>query len=83
MLTTIRGTYRAGKIELAGTPPGIPEDTPVIVTFLDSAPIDLTTRGIGEKQAADLRGRLATFTEDWDSLEMDVYDHYDAAKNDL
>ncbi len=83
MLTTIRGTYRAGKIELDGTPPDIPEDTPVIITFLESAPIDLPSRGIDEKQAADLRGRLATFTQDWDSPEMDVYDHYDAAKTDL
>jgi hypothetical protein len=83
MLTTIRGTYRAGKIELVGTPPGIPEDTPVIVTFLESTLIDLPSRGIDEKQAADLRGRLATFSEDWDNPEMDAYDHYDDAKTNL
>jgi hypothetical protein len=62
MLTTIRGTYRAGKIELVETPSGVPEDTPVLITFLESAPIDLSSRGIDEKQAADLRGRLAIFT---------------------
>ncbi|MBN1312537.1 MAG: hypothetical protein JXB30_14070 [Anaerolineae bacterium] len=83
MLTTIRGTYRAGKIELVETPFGVPENTPVIITFLEAAPIDVPSRGIGEKQAADLRGHLAAFTEDWASPEMDVYDHYDRAKDNL
>ncbi|MBC8181081.1 hypothetical protein H8E88_08155 [candidate division KSB1 bacterium] len=35
---------------------------------------DLQTRGIDKKQAAELRARLATFAEDWDSPEMDIYD---------
>ncbi len=45
--------------------------------------IDLRTRGIDEAQAADLRARLATFAEDWNSPEMDIYDNYDAAKANL
>jgi len=49
-------------------------------TDLSSAPIDLRVRGMDEAQAADLRARLVTFVEDWDSPEMDVYDDYDAAK---
>lgn len=37
-------------------------------------PVDLRERGIGERQAADLRRRLAAFAEDWDRPEMAAYD---------
>ena len=40
----------------------------------------LHLRGINAQQAADLRARLAMFTEDWDSPEMSGYDSFDAAK---
>jgi len=83
MLKSVAGVYRDGKIELAEAPGNVPEETRVIVTFLESGPIDLRMRGIDEAQAADLRARLKTFTEDWDSPEMDVYDNYDAAKAKL
>ena len=79
MLTTIEGMYR-GKIELSETPRDVCEDTPVIVTFHS---IDLQKRGIDKAQAADLRERLATFAEDWESPEMSIYDNYDAAKSNL
>ncbi len=36
--------------------------------------IDLLERGIDEPIAAELRTRFATFAEDWDAPEMDVYD---------
>ena len=36
--------------------------------------IDLAERGIDAEQAADLRSRLQTFAEDWDSPEMKAYD---------
>lgn len=80
MLTAIQGIYRDGKIQLKEIPSNVADDTPVIVTFLTSGNIDLVARGIDEAQAADLRARLATFAEDWDSPEMDIYDNYDAAK---
>jgi hypothetical protein len=83
MLTTIQGRYRAGKIELVEIPHGIPEDTPVIITFLQSPYLDLPSRGVNKEQAADLRGRLITFAEEWDSPEMDIYDNYDLAKINL
>lgn len=35
MLTTIKGVYRNGKIELAETPSNIPEGVNVVVTFLN------------------------------------------------
>ena len=83
MLTTIEGVYRSGKIELAEIPRDVREGTSVIVTFLPSSSIDLQACGIDEAQAADLRSRLATFAEDWESPEMSIYDNYDAAKANL
>ena len=83
MLTTIEGMYRDGKVELSETPRGVGEDTPVIVTFLPTHSIDLQKRGIDKVQAADLRERLATFAEDWESPEMSIYDNYDAVKSNL
>ena len=81
MLNSIEGTYRNGKIELAEVPSNIDDDTRVIVTFLKSGSIDLRKRGIDEAQAADLRSRLSTFAEDWNSPEMDIYDDYDATRS--
>ena len=83
MLTTIEGVYRGGKIELSETPREVREGTPVIVTFLPSNSINLQNRGIDEARPADLRARLATFAEDWESPEMSIYDDYDAAKSKL
>ena len=56
------------------------DDTRVLVTFLPSSRVDLKAHGIDEEQAAELRARLTTFAEDWDSPEMDLYDDYDAAR---
>lgn len=83
MLTAIQGIYRDGKIHLTETPRNIRDNTAVIVTFLTSGAVDLSARGIDETQAADLRARLTTFAEEWDSSEMDIYDNYDAAKTNL
>ena len=83
MLTAIQGIYRDGKIQLTEVPRDVDDDTPVIVTFLTSGIVNLAARGIDEEQAADLRARLTTFAQEWDSPEMDVYDNYDAAKSNL
>ena len=83
MLTTLEGIYRGGKIELPKMPRDVREGTPVIVTFLTPHLIDLHARGIDQVQAADLRARLSTFAEDWDSPEMNIYDNYDANKSNL
>ena len=45
--------------------------------------IDLRERGIDEAQAAEIRACLASFAEDWESPEMDVYDNYDEEKAKL
>ena len=42
-----------------------------------SSAIELRERGIDKTQAAVLRECFATFAEDWESPEMDVYDNYE------
>ena len=82
MTVSIVGVYRNGKVELAEVPADVPDETRVVVTFLGhdkAGPIDLWAIGIDEAQAADFRARLATFAEDWDDPEMDIYDEYYAA----
>ena len=83
MLISVEGVYRNGKVELRELPANIDVEMRVIVTFVEPKLIDLRARGIDEAQAADLRARLATFAEDWNSPEMDIYDNYDAAKANL
>jgi hypothetical protein len=74
MLKSVEGIFRDGKVELLEAPPQTREGR-VLVTFLsESTSIDLGERGIAPAQAADLRSRLARFSEDWDRPEMDVYD---------
>lgn len=51
------------------------------VSLLNKRSIDLQKRGIDRARAADLRERLATFAEDWESPEMSIYDNYDVAKS--
>ena len=83
MLTSIQGVYRSGKIRVAEMPRNVADETPVVVTFLKDSRIDLQARGISVTQATDLRARLATFAEDWNNPEMEIYDNYDAAKANL
>lgn len=76
MLTSVQGVYRKGRIQLTQKPKNISDETVVIVTFLDSKPIDLRKRGISKAKARKLRAQLATFAEDWESPEMSAYDNY-------
>jgi hypothetical protein len=80
MLTTIEGIYRQGKIELLEVPLGVGDRDRVIVTFLGAKDVDLRERGIDAEQAAEARARLATFADDWNRVEMDVYDDYENAQ---
>jgi hypothetical protein len=80
MLTSIEGVYRNGRVELIGDPSDVPEETQVIVTFVKSNDINLEAQGIDKEQAHSLRASLATFSDDWNSPEMSIYDNYDAAK---
>ena len=83
MLASVQGVYRNGRIELTEVPDHLVEETQVIVTFLQSSDLDLQEQGIDRAAAAVLRAGLATFAEDWDRPEMDIYDNYDAAKSKL
>lgn len=40
--------------------------------------VKLAERGISEEEASKQRAAFATFSEDWDSPEMDVYDIFDS-----
>jgi hypothetical protein len=73
MLQSVKGVCRDGRVELLEPAPA-GANGQVIVTFLGSESVDLAARGIDESQAADLRHRLATFADDWQRPEMDVYD---------
>ncbi len=82
-MKNIEGIYRSGKVEFTEMPRDVPDETRVLVTFPDSSDIDLKGRGIEAEQADDLRARLRTFAEDWDSPEMDIYNDYDKSKSEL
>lgn len=74
MLKSVEGIYSDGRIKLSETPDDL-EEARVIVTFLpDARPQQLSAYGIDEAQAADLRGRLRTFEEDWNRPDMEGYD---------
>ncbi len=83
MLTSIEGIYQNGQVVLTESPSHIKNETRVIVTFLDTSLVDLRTRGISESEAATLRANFATFAEDWESEEMEMYDHYETFQAQL
>jgi len=83
MLRTLQGVYRNGQVELDEAPEDVRNDTTVIVTFLESGLADLTSYNINREEAAALRENLASFAEEWDSPEMDIYNDYDGAKGNL
>jgi hypothetical protein len=73
MLTAVEGIYRDGKVELL-EPSTFAEGSRVIVTLLPkNGPIDLQSVGINEELAGEIRDRFASFAEDWDRPDMDVY----------
>jgi hypothetical protein len=82
MLISVEGVYRNGRVELTENPNNVSEGACVIVTFVQSNDIDLASQGIDREQTKTLRASLATFSDDWNSPEMSIYDNYDAAKAD-
>lgn len=67
--------------ELAKLTPAEREEIVRRLAEMDGVSPALHARGIDARAAAELRARLEQFAEDWDSPEMGVYDHYDAAKS--
>jgi len=74
MLKSVEGIFRNGKIELLEPPPHAGEARVLVTFFEKGGAVNLADRGIDEKQAANLRGRLGSIAEDWDRPDMDVYD---------
>ncbi len=72
-MLTIEGTYKNGQVTLTEMPAEVGESK-VLVTFLETKEINLQERGIDKTQAAQLRAKLSTMTEDWNKPEMDIYD---------
>ncbi len=83
MVKSVEGVYRNGKIELSVPVTGVSDETRVIVTFMEPKYVDLLERGINESDASNLRARLTSFAQDWDSPQMDIYDDYEHAKSRL
>jgi hypothetical protein len=74
MVKSVEGIYRNGRVEVV-EPLAAAEGSRVIVTWVQPAePVHLRERGIDASQAADLRLRLTSFSEDWNRPEMAVYD---------
>lgn len=82
MLQTVEGIYREGTIELLEKPETISQAR-VIVTFLNenngentnkTGSVNLAERDINAEEAAAQRAAFASFAEDWERPEMDVYD---------
>jgi hypothetical protein len=72
MVKSVEGIYRNGRVELV-EPLTEAAGSRVIVTWVHPPQaVSLGERGIDEGQAADLRRRLAAFTEDWDRPEMAI-----------
>jgi len=74
MLKSVEGVFRNGKVELLEAAPQTEESRVVVTFFPGRMSVDLAERRINPAAAADLRGRLKTFADDWDRPEMDVYD---------
>ncbi len=81
MLQSVEGIYRDKPIELVEAPAEIKESR-VIITFLNEngekesteGGINLAERGISREEAVKQRAAFATFAEDWERPEMDIYD---------
>lgn len=75
MLKAVKGRFRNGAVELYEKP-NVPEGN-VIITFLESdstETVNLAEKGINREEAGNLRSRLLSFEEDWNSEGMELYD---------
>jgi len=69
--------------ELAALTPSERREIAQRLAEMEGVAVNLSRRGIDTHAAAELRGSLQQFAEDWNSPEMSVYDDYDAAKATL
>ena len=80
-MITVEGVYKDGKVELLEAV-SIEQQSRVLVTFFENSDIPLSTIGIDEDEAAELRHKMDTF-EDWNDPAMDIYNDYDNARSAL
>lgn len=59
-----------------------PTQSKVLITFLENTNIQLSTFGIDQDEAAELRAKFASF-EDWNDPSLDIYNDYDNARSVL
>ncbi len=72
-MLTIEGQYKNGQIILSEIPKNV-EESKVLISFLATREINLSERGVDQRQAAELRAKLNAMSDDWNAPEMDVYD---------
>lgn len=73
MYKTVPGTFKSGVVQLGELSSDLPEG-PVLVTFLKSDATPPTVPSLTPEQAAELRGKLAAWEEDWNAPGMEAYD---------
>ena len=79
MIHSVEGIFRDGKIELFERPSGV-DGARVIVTFLPVETESRTGPLLTLEEAAELRGKLAAWEEDWNAPGMEAYDDYEARR---
>ncbi len=80
-MITVEGVYKDGKVVLLEEV-SAPKQSKVLITFLENTDIQLSTLGIEQGEAAELRDKFASF-EDWNDPSLDIYNDYDNAKSVL
>jgi hypothetical protein len=73
MLKTVEGTFKSGVIRLDEPVRDITEGR-VLVTFLEPLRTNPVAPSLTPSQAAELRGKLAAWEEDWNAPGMEAYD---------
>ncbi len=79
MIQAIEGIFRNGRIELSHAPENT-DDARVIVTFLPEPSTLANDPKFTAEEAADLRGKLAAWEEDWNAPGMEAYDDYETRR---
>lgn len=80
-MITVEGVYKDGKVVLLEEI-ATPMQSKVLITFLDNTDIQLSTLGIEQSEATELRNKFASF-EDWNDPALDIYNDYDNARSAL
>lgn len=80
-MLTVEGVYKNGHIELLEDVGAVTESK-VIVTFVENDDIELSSLGIDNDEAMELRAGFESF-DDWNDPAMDIYNDYDNARSTI